>query len=56
VPGTEVEFEIDGETVLIIRAGARRETGGQRAVPLLRGSGSGEMSTDEIMALTRGED
>jgi AbrB family looped-hinge helix DNA binding protein len=57
VPGTEVDFEIDGETVRIVRAKARGgETRGQRAVRLLRGSGSGELSTDEIMALTRGEE
>jgi hypothetical protein len=34
----------------------RAETRGQRAVRLLRGSGTVKMSTDEIMALTRGED
>jgi hypothetical protein len=28
----------------------------QRIVRLLQGSGSGKMTTDEIMALTRGED
>ena len=57
MPGTEVDFEIEGETVRIVRAKARGgETRGQRAVRLLRGSGSGELSTDEIMALTRGEE
>ena len=57
LPGTEVDFEIDGDMVRIVRTEAPRgETRGQRAVRLLWGSGTGEMSTDEIMALTRGEE
>jgi len=56
LPGTEVDFETDGETVRIVRAErCRGETRGQRAVRLLRGSGTVKMSTDEIMALMRGE-
>jgi hypothetical protein len=56
LPGTEVDFDVDGETVRIVRAGTRRgETRGPRAVRLLRGSGTVKMSTDEIMALMRGE-
>jgi bifunctional DNA-binding transcriptional regulator/antitoxin component of YhaV-PrlF toxin-antitoxin module len=55
LPGTEVDFEVDSETVRIVRAGTRRgETRGPRAVRL-RGSGTVKMSTDEIMALMRGE-
>jgi AbrB family looped-hinge helix DNA binding protein len=57
LPGTEVDFELVGDSVRIVRAKApKRETRGERAVRLLRGSGSGKMTTDEIMALTRGED
>jgi AbrB family looped-hinge helix DNA binding protein len=57
LPGTEVDFEIDGQGVRIVRATAPRgETRGQRAVRLLRGSGTVRMTTDEIMALTRGEE
>jgi AbrB family looped-hinge helix DNA binding protein len=56
LPGTEVEFECEGDTVRIARSKAPRgETRGQRAVRLLRGSGSVRMTTDEIMALTRGD-
>ena len=56
-PGTEVDFELDGTTVRIVRARApRRETRGQEIVRRLRGSATVKMSTDEIMALTRGED
>jgi AbrB family looped-hinge helix DNA binding protein len=57
LPGTEVDFELAGDGVRIVRAKAPRgETRGQRAVRLLRGSATVKMSTDEIMALTRGED
>jgi AbrB family looped-hinge helix DNA binding protein len=57
LPGTEVDFELAGDSVRIVRANAPKgETRGQRVVRLLRGSGSGNMTTDEIMALTRGED
>ena len=57
LPGTEVDFEVVDDSVRIVRAKAPKgETRGQRAVRLLRGSGSGKMTTDEIMALTRGED
>lgn len=61
LPHTEVEFEFDGETVRIVKAGTgerpgRGESRGQRAVRLLRGSGTVQMTTDEIMALTRGDE
>jgi AbrB family looped-hinge helix DNA binding protein len=56
LPGTEVDIKFDGEAVRIVKAKTpRRESRGQRAVRLLRGSGTVPMSTDEIMALTRGE-
>lgn len=57
LPGTEVAFELDRKGVRIVRSTSpRRETRGQRAVRLLRGSGTVRMTTDEIMALTRGEE
>jgi AbrB family looped-hinge helix DNA binding protein len=57
LPGTEVDFQLDGGVVRIVRATAPRgETRGQRAVRLLRGSGTVRMTTDEIMALMRGDD
>lgn len=56
LPGVEVDFELDGDTVRIVRTKvAKGETRGERAVRLLRGSGSGKMTTDEIMALMRGD-
>jgi AbrB family looped-hinge helix DNA binding protein len=56
LPGTEVDFEIDGEVVRIARAAALRgESRGRRLVRRLSGSATVKMTTDEIMALTRGE-
>jgi AbrB family looped-hinge helix DNA binding protein len=56
LPHTEVEFEIDGNAARIRKArGANRHTRGAEVIARLRGSGSVAMSTDEIMALTRGE-
>jgi AbrB family looped-hinge helix DNA binding protein len=57
LPGTEVDFELDGGAVRIVRARSpRRETRGDEIVRRLRGSATVKMSTDEIMALTRGEE
>ena len=57
LPNTEVEFVVDGDLVFLVKASeARRPTRGQAAVAALRAQGAGvRMSTDEIMALTRGE-
>jgi AbrB family looped-hinge helix DNA binding protein len=56
LPGTEVDFELDGEGIRVVKAAPRGETRGQEIVRRLRGSATVKMSTDEIMALTRGED
>lgn len=57
LPQTEVDFEFDGDAVRIVRAKAPRgESRGERAVRRLWGSATVKMSTDEIMALTRGEE
>ena len=57
LPHTEVEFELDGDAVRIVKARAiTRETRGQEIVRHLRGSATVKLSTDELMALTRGED
>lgn len=56
LPHTEVEFELDGDTVRIRKArGSEKPTRGAMLVARLRGRGDVSMSTDEIMALTRGE-
>ncbi|MFZ0840947.1 MAG: AbrB/MazE/SpoVT family DNA-binding domain-containing protein [Xanthobacteraceae bacterium] len=56
LPQTEVEFQFDGRSVRIVRAKSDKRSGrGARIVAHLRGRGDVAMSTDEIMALTRGE-
>lgn len=57
LPNTEVDFEFDGKVVRIIRAKTPSKAGrGARLVAHLRGRGDVAMSTDAIMALTRGDD
>lgn len=56
LPNTEVEFELDGGTVRIVRAKtSKRPSRGERLIEHLTGRGDVAMTTDEIMALTRGE-
>jgi AbrB family looped-hinge helix DNA binding protein len=55
LPHTEVNFEFDGKTVRLVRVKKSRDGRGARLVARLRGSGDVAMSTDAIMALTRGE-
>ena len=56
LPHTEVDFEFDGKVVRIVRSTARKLDGrGARVVAHLRGRGNVALSTDAIMALTRGE-
>jgi bifunctional DNA-binding transcriptional regulator/antitoxin component of YhaV-PrlF toxin-antitoxin module len=53
---SEVDFEFDGKGVRIVRSDACGKPGrGARLVAHLRGRGDVAMSTDAIMALTRGE-
>jgi AbrB family looped-hinge helix DNA binding protein len=52
-PGDEVDFVVDGDTVLIKRS-AHTPGRGRRIVDDLRDRGDMPMSTAEIMALTRG--
>ena len=56
LPDMEVEFELDGSAVRIMRARTPKAASrGERIVARLRGRGKITMSTDAIMALTRGE-
>lgn len=56
LPNTEVDFVVDDGTVRIVKASrGRRPTRGSRVVDRLRRQGRHvSMTTDEIMALTRG--
>ena len=53
-PGSEVEFELR-DNVIVVRKRNDGPTRGRRLAERLRGRGDVEMSTDEIMALTRGD-
>ncbi|MEI6703275.1 MAG: AbrB/MazE/SpoVT family DNA-binding domain-containing protein [Deltaproteobacteria bacterium] len=54
-PLSEVEFVVEGNTV-VLRATTEQNIRGKRLVETLRGRATVRMTTDEIMALTRGED
>jgi AbrB family looped-hinge helix DNA binding protein len=55
LPETEVEFVVEGNAVKIIRARSKKKLSrGEAIVQRLRGTATGGMTTDEIMALTRG--
>ena len=57
LPHTEVDFKYDGKVVQLVRAKPKgRMDRGARVIEALRGRGDVKMTTDEIMALTRGED
>jgi antitoxin PrlF len=53
-PASDVEFVIEGNVVLL-RAGDGTQSRGKRIVNSLKGRATVRMTTDEIMALTRGE-
>jgi len=53
LPATEVEFQVVGNAVRITKVQGRQGRG-RALVERLRGRGTVRMTTDEIMALTRG--
>ena len=56
LPHTDIDFVLDGKTVKIVRkAVGVKPSRGARLVAHLKGRGDVAMSTDEIMALTRGD-
>jgi AbrB family looped-hinge helix DNA binding protein len=59
LPHTEVDFEYDGKAVRIVPAKSpKARDRGREIVARMRGKGTANlhMTTDEIMALTRGEE
>ena len=54
LPNTEVEFSMAGRKVILRKVAGRRSRG-TRLVSTMRGRATRKMSTDQIMALTRGE-
>ena len=57
LPNTEVEFEVVGKAVRMrkVRRAGRSGRRGKSIVERLRGRGSVRMTTDDILALTRGD-
>ena len=53
LPNCEVEFELDGDSVRLRKARGTR-TRGEALIARLRGRGTTRLTTDQIMALTRG--
>jgi AbrB family looped-hinge helix DNA binding protein len=51
-PGADVEFITNGKVVYLVNADA---SFGEKLVVRMRGAADGGMTTDEIMAMTRGE-
>ncbi len=56
LPHTEVAFELDGNAVRLRKVETPAEGRGERIVRKMRGRATVAMSTDEIMALTRGDE
>jgi AbrB family looped-hinge helix DNA binding protein len=52
LPGTEVEFLVDGDAVRLVRT-KEGHGRGRTIVERLRGRATSPLTTDEIMALTR---
>jgi AbrB family looped-hinge helix DNA binding protein len=56
MPNTEIDFDFDGQYVRIRRARHKKGLShGEQLIAGMRGRGDVKMTTDEIMALTRGE-
>jgi len=57
-PNTEVDFIVRGDSVRLVKVNPKngRPSRGAEIVARLTGSGNGRMTTDEIIALMRGDD
>ncbi len=55
LPHTEVDFEVEGNTVRLRKSESPEQGRGQRLIRRMRGKATVAMSTDEIMILTRGD-
>jgi len=54
LPNTEVEFEVQGQAVRLVKAPPKRARGrGADVISRLAGASDVKMTTDQILALTR---
>lgn len=51
---TDVEFVVSGKSVMLRKSGQTRRRGG-KLIATMRGRATNRLSTDQIMALTRGD-
>lgn len=51
-PGSEIEFEVDEQGARLVRV---KSAGGRAIVRRMRGRSTAALSTEQILALTRGE-
>jgi AbrB family looped-hinge helix DNA binding protein len=56
LPHTEVEFDVVGDSVRIRKKKGGQNGRGQRLLEAMRRAPKPKMTTDQLMALTRGED
>lgn len=56
VPDTEVQLVVEGDVLRITKSPRAPETRGHEVIRRLRGSAATALSTDEIMAMTRGDE
>ena len=56
LPNTEVEFRVIGDAVQIVKSRHQEKNRGRGLITRMRGKATIRMTTDEIMALTRGEE
>lgn len=54
LPGTDVEFSVENGRVFIVKS--ERQGRGRKIIEHLRGREKTGMTTDQIMALTRGDE
>ena len=56
LPHAEVEFQIRGNIVQLVKVASPQTTRGTKLTEMMRGKVTVKMSTDEIMTLTRGNE
>lgn len=54
LPDTEVQFRVRGNVAILEKVSGKRTHRGSDVIERLRGRGTVRMTTDEILALTRG--
>jgi antitoxin PrlF len=55
-PGSSVEFELAADGLVVLVKVGRKRARGRSAFACIRGAATAPMTTEEIMALTRGDD